>query len=150
MLRLFGLNRRGRGGYRGREVHSMLKRQSLLFCAIGCIISAGLVFGSGAGTATTGAPGTHLRSASSVQAQPLRAHALTAGADSESSSYLFRLASGSTYASPGKASPYPTCPGGVNPDIPKPHDGGGGKKKLPGPIVVPCTPNGGGSGATHS
>ena len=45
------------------------------------------------------------------------------------SSYLFQLASGSTNATPNKPSPYPNCPGGVTPDIPKPHDGGGGKKK---------------------
>ncbi len=119
----------------------MLKRQVLLFCAIGCIISAGSLFG--ASTVITDAPVAQVTLAGSVQAPPL--HTLTVGRISGPPSSLFQLASGSTNASPGKISPYPACPGGVNPDIPKPHEGGGGKKKVPTPIVVPCTPNGGGT-----
>jgi len=123
----------------------MLKRQSLLLYPIGCILALGSFIGAGAGPATMGAPISHLKPASSVQAQPV--HALAVSGDPGSPAYLFQLASGSTNASPGKPSPYPNCPGGVSPDIPKPHEGGGGKKKMPAPIVVPCTPVGG--TATH-
>lgn len=125
----------------------MLKRQSLLFCIIVCIISAGSLFGAGTVVVMAGAPAPDLKSANSVQAQPV--HTLTVSGDLGSPSYLFQLASGSTNASPGKASPYPNCPGGVSPDIPKPHDGGGGKKKMPGPVVVPCGPVVAGGTAKH-
>jgi hypothetical protein len=119
----------------------MLKRQSLLLYAIGCIISVVPLMGAGAPTAMMGARSVHLTPATSVELQPL--HLLAVGGDSGSPSYLFQLASGSTNAAPNRPSPYSSCPGGVNPDVPKPHDGGGGKKKIPGPLVTPCAPAGG-------
>lgn len=116
----------------------MLKRQSVLLCAIGCMISAVSFMGTRAQAATMGAV-AHPVHAGLIQAQPV--HGLAVRGGSASPSYLFQLASGSTNAS--KPSPYQSCPGGVNPDIPKPHDGGGGKKKAPGPLVTPCAPGGG-------
>jgi hypothetical protein len=116
----------------------MLKQRSLLLYASGCIISMGSLIPTGVGGVITGAPNVHPVSATSTQGPAFQ------GLGIGDSGYLFQLASGSTNATPNRPSPYPSCPGGVTPDIPKPHDGGGGKKKMPvAPIVVPCSPAGG-------
>lgn len=107
----------------------MLTRKRLLY-AIGCI----LLLGSFVALSARTAPATPVEHGS--------LQALTAGSGSGSPGYLFQTASASTNAAPNKPSPSPNCPGGVVPDLPKPHGGGGGKKKIPGPVVVPCTVGG--------
>jgi hypothetical protein len=115
----------------------MLKRQGLLLLVIGCIISAGSLLGASAGTAVTNGSSVRQEPAGSVNLQPLQFSAF--GVDSRSTGYILQVAS----TKADKPSPYTGCPGGVDPDFPKPHDGGGGKKKSPGPLVEPCTPYGG-------
>lgn len=116
----------------------MLKRQSLLLYAIGCIVSVGSLLGASAGAVMMSSSRIHQASTSSANVQLLQPPA--ARGDSGTPSYLLQPAGGSTISASGK-SPYPNCPGGPSPDLPKPHDGGGGKRKVP-PLVTTCGPNG--------